>query len=138
MRTLLVIALTIGVFPETFGAVFKFKDNTVINASIYEPTSGTDYVVGLAYKVNDQINLALATARGQSTDDGSLANALAPFKGSSSNIIGGSFKVNDNVEINASYALINFGDANANVVAGSGPFENNKGTRVSIGTKIIL
>ena len=39
MRTLLVIALTIGVFPETFGAVFKFKDNTAINATIYEPTS---------------------------------------------------------------------------------------------------
>ena len=107
-----------------------------VEGSIYEPTSGTDYVVGLAYKVNDQINLALATTKGQSTDDGSLANALAPFKGSSSNIIGGSFKVNDNVEINASYALINFGDASANVVAGSGPFENNKGTRMTIGTKI--
>ena len=107
-----------------------------VEGSIYSPTSGTDYVVGLAYKVNDQINLALATAKGQSTDDGSLANALAPWQGTSANIIGGSFKVNDNVEINASYALVSYGDTNANVVSGSGPFEDNKGTRLSLGTKI--
>jgi long-chain fatty acid transport protein len=107
-----------------------------VEGSIYSPTSGTDYVVGLAYKVNDQINLALATAKGQSTDDGSLANALSPRDGSSANIIGGSFKVNENVEINASYALVSYGDANAFVVTGAGPFEDNKGTRVSIGTKI--
>ena len=109
---------------------------TGVEGSIYSGVSGTDYVVGLAYKVNDQINLALATTKGQSKDDGSLANALAPWQGSSANVIGGSFKVNDSVEINASYALISYGDTNANVISGSGPFENNKGTRVTIGTKI--
>ncbi len=107
-----------------------------VEGSIYSPNSGTDYVVGLAYKVNDQINLALATARGQSTDDGSLANALAPWQGSSANVIGGSFKVNDNLEISASYALVTYGDTNANVITGSGPFKDNKGTRLTIGTKI--
>ena len=107
-----------------------------VEGDIYVGASGTDYVLGLAYKVNDQINLALATTKGQSTDDGSLANALAPWQGSSANVIGGSFKVNDSVEINASYALVTYGDTNANVITGSGPFENNKGSRVTIGTKI--
>ena len=55
--------------------------------------SGTDYTLGLALKVNDQINVLAGTAKGQSTDDGGLANALAPFKGSSSNLLGASFKI---------------------------------------------
>ena len=109
---------------------------TGVEGSIYSGTSGIDYAVGLAYKVNDQINLALATTKGQSKDDGSLADILTPYQGTSANVIGGSFKVNDNVEINASYALVSFGDTNANAVVGAAPFENNKGSRVSIGTKI--
>ena len=107
-----------------------------VEGSIYSGTSGIDYAVGLAYKVNDQINLALATTKGQSKDDGSLADILTPYQGTSANVIGGSFKVNDNVEINASYALVSFGDTNANAVVGAAPFENNKGTRMTIGTKI--
>ena len=46
---------------------FKVTGNNAggagVEGSIYPGTSGTDYVVGLAYKVNDQINLALATAK---------------------------------------------------------------------------
>ena len=45
--------------------------------------SGIDYTIGVALKVNESI-VALATGKGQATDTGGLASALAPFKGSSS------------------------------------------------------
>ncbi len=114
----------------------KFKVTGENGGSLYEPSSGTDYTLGVAFKVNDQINLVLGTAKGQDTDDGSATvTALAPFKGSSSNILGASYKLNDSVELNASYSLITFGDAIADIGTGA-PFENNKGNRISIGTKI--
>ena len=45
------------------------------------------------------------------------------------------------MEINGSYSLVSFGDANVDViqspgVAGVADFKDNKGSRVSIGTKI--
>ena len=114
----------------------KFKVTGENGGSLYDPTSGTDYTLGVALKVNDQMNFVLGTARGQDTDDGSATvSALAPFKGSSANILGASFKVNDNLELNASYSLITFGDAVADIATGA-PFADNKGTRMSIGTKI--
>ena len=106
-------------------------------ASIYNPESGIDYTLGVALKVNDQLNVVVATAKGQSTDTGGLASALAPFKGTNATIFGGSFKVADNVELNASYSLLTFGDDNAFIPpASQGAFTDNKGSRVSIGTKI--
>ena len=114
----------------------KFKVTGENGGSLYDPMSGTDYTLGVAFKVNDQMNLVLGTAKGQSTDDGSATvSALAPFKGTSTNILGASYKLNDSVELNASYSLTTFGDAVANIATGA-PFENNKGSRMSIGTKI--
>ena len=114
----------------------KFKVTGENGGSLYDPMSGINYTVGLAFKVNDQMNLVLGTARGQDTDDGSATvSALAPFKGNSANILGASYKVNDTLELNASYSLLTFGDAIADIATGA-PFENNEGTRVSIGTKI--
>ena len=55
----------------------KFKVTGENGGSLYDPTSGTDYTLGVALKVNDQMNLVLGTARGQSTDDGGLASALS-------------------------------------------------------------
>ena len=105
--------------------------------TLHDPESGTDITVGVGVKVNDQINILLGTARGQSKDTGGLASALAPFKGTNTNFIGGSFKVSDNLELNASYSLTTFGDATAGVPpANAAPFTDNKGTRVTIGTKI--
>ena len=116
----------------------KFKVTGALGGSLYEPTSGIDYTLGVAFKVNDQMNLLLGTARGQSTDDGSpTVSALAPFKGTSTNFLGASYKVNESLELNASYSLSTFGDAIAGVPpANAAPFADNKGTRVSIGTKI--
>ena len=116
----------------------KFKVTGALGGSLYEPMSGTDYTIGVAFKVNDQINLILGTAKGQSTDDGSATvNALSPFKGTSTSILGASFKLNDSLEFNASYSLSAFGDAIAAVPpANAAPFSDNKGTRLSIGTKI--
>ena len=87
---------------------------------------------------SDNLNVLVGTAKGQSTDDGSpTVNALAPFKGTSTNFLGASFKVNDSLELNASYSLSTFGDAIAAVPpANAAPFTDNKGSRVSIGTKI--
>ena len=50
-------------------------------------------------------------------------------------------KLNDSVELNGSYSLVTFGDDNAGVplstgVGGAPSFTDNKGSRVSIGTKI--
>ena len=108
---------------------------------IYNPESGTDYALGLALKVNDQINVLAGTTKSQSTDTGGLANALAPFKGSTSNFIGATFKLNDRVELNGSYSLVSFGDDNAGVplstgVGGAASFTDNKGSRLSLGPKI--
>ena len=115
----------------------KFKVTGENGGSLYDPTSGTDYTLGVALKVNDQMNLVLGTARGQSTDDGTgYVGLLAPFKGSSSTILGGSFKVNDTVELNASYSTGTFGDGIANIGGVDAPFTDNKLSRVSIGTKI--
>ena len=108
-----------------------------IEGSLHDPESGSDITVGIGLKVNDQINVLLGTARGQSKDTGGLASALAPFKGTNTNFLGASFKVNDNLELNASYSLTTFGDATAGVPpANAAPFTDNKGTRVTIGTKI--
>ena len=120
---------------------FKVTGNNAggagVEASLYNPESGIDYTIGVALKVNESMNLALATGKGQSTDTGGLASALAPFKGSSSTTIGGSYKISENVELNASYSLISFGDDNAFIPpASQAPFTDNKGSRVSIGTKI--
>ena len=116
----------------------KFKVTGAVGGSLYEPTSGTDYTLGVALKVNDNLNVLVGTAKGQSTDDGSpTVNALAPFKGTSTNFLGASFKVNDSLELNASYSLTTFGDAIAAVPpANAAPFTDNKGSRISIGTKI--
>jgi len=108
---------------------------------IYDPESGTDYTLGVALKVNDQLNVLAGTTKGQSTDTGGLANALAPFKGSSSTFIGASLKLNESVELNGGYSLVSFGDDNAGVplstgAGGAASFTDNKGSRVSIGTKI--
>ena len=51
-------------------------------------------------------------------------------------ILGGSFKVNDTVELNASYSTGTFGDGIANIGGVDAPFTDNKLSRVSIGTKI--
>ena len=115
----------------------KFKVTGENGGSLYDPTSGTDYTLGIALKVNDQMNLVLGTARGQSTDDGTgYVGLLAPFKGSSSTILGGSYKVNDSLELNASYSTGTFGDGIANIGGVDAPFTDNKLSRVSIGTKI--
>ena len=108
---------------------------------IYDPESGTDYALGVALKVNDQLNVLVGTTKGQSTDSGGLANALAPFKGSSSNFVGASLKISETVELNGSYSLVSFGDDNAGVplstgLGGAASFTDNKGSRISIGTKI--
>ena len=114
----------------------KFKVTGENGGSLYDPMSGTDYTLGVALKINDQMNVVLGTAKGQSTDDGSATvSALAPFKGTSTNILGASYKLNDSVELNASYSLTTFGDAVANIATGA-PFEDNKSSRMSIGTKI--
>ena len=78
----------------------KRSCSTGLGGSLYDPTSGTDYTLGVALKVNDQLNVLAGTTKGQSTDTGGLANALAPFKGSSSTFIGASFKLNESVELN--------------------------------------
>ena len=65
-----------------------------------------------------------------------MASALAPYKGTSTQFIGASLKVNDQVELNAAYAFTSFGDTNANVISGTGVFEDNNASRVTIGTKI--
>ena len=109
--------------------------------NIYNPESGTDYTIGAAFVVNDKLTAIVGTSKGASTDTGAAASALAPFKGSSNNFVGASLKITDNVEINASYALISFGDDNAGVPLSTGAgglaaFTDNKGSRISIGTKI--
>ncbi len=108
---------------------------------IYDPESGTDLTLGVAIVLSDNITAILGTARGQATATGGLESALAPFKGSSANFIGGSLKIADNVELNASYSLATFGDAQAGVPLttgglGAADFKDNKGSRISIGTKI--
>ncbi len=108
---------------------------------IYNPESGTDYTIGAAIVLSDQLTAIVGTSKGQSTDTGALANALTPFKGSSNTFIGASLKVTDTIELNASYALISFGDENAGVplstgAGGAAAFTDNKGSRISIGTKI--
>ena len=108
---------------------------------IYDPQSGTDYTVGVALKVNDKLNVLVGTTKGQAADTGGLENALAPFKGSTSNFIGATLKINESVELNGGYSLISFGDANAGVplstgAGGAASFTDNKGSRVSIGTTI--
>ncbi len=113
-----------------------FKVTGENGGSLYDPMSGINYNLGVAFKVNDQMNLVLGTARSQDTDDGSpTVSALSPFKGSSATILGASYKVNNSLELNASYSLATFGDAIADIATGA-PFEDNKGSRVSIGTKI--
>lgn len=107
-----------------------------IEGSLHDPESGTDITVGVGFKVNDQINILLGTARGQSKDTGGLASPLAPYKGTSTQFLGASLKINDNVELNAGYSLTSFGDTNANVISGTGVFEDNKSSRVTLGTKI--
>ena len=110
--------------------------------SIYNPTSGTDITLGVALKINDQINALVGTAKGQATDDGSpTVNILAPFKGTNTQFIGGSLKVSDNLELNAAYSLTSYGDANAGTLNSAGspvaaPFTDNKGSRVTLGAKI--
>ncbi len=109
--------------------------------NIYNPSSGTDLTLGVALVVSDKITALVGTARGQSKDTGGNESALSPYGGSTSQFIGGSFKLTDNMEFNASYSLTNLGDANADVVvspgvAGVGSFTDNKASRVSIGTKI--
>ena len=109
--------------------------------NIYDPSSGTDLTFGAAFVISDQLTALVGAARGQAKSDGGNESALSPYGDSSSQFIGGSFKVNDNFELNASYSLTSLGDANADVVvspgvAGVGSFTDNKATRVSIGTKI--
>ena len=110
--------------------------------SIYDPTSGTDITLGVALKINDQLNALIGTARGQATDDGSpTVNILSPFKGTNTQFIGGSLKVTNNLELNAAYSLTSYGDANAGTLNSAGspvaaPFTDNKGSRVTIGAKI--
>ena len=108
---------------------------------IYNPESGTDYTIGAAFALNDKLTAIVGTSKGASTDTGAPASALAPFKGSSNNFIGASLKVTDKLEINASYALLSFGDDNAGVPLSTGAggvaaFADNKGSRISIGTKL--
>ena len=109
--------------------------------NIYNPKSGTDLTFGAAFVISDQLTALVGGARGQAKDDGSNADALAPYKGTTTQFIGGSFKINDNFELNASYSLSTLGDANADVivspgVAGVAAFTDNKSTRITIGTKI--
>ena len=81
------------------------------------------------------MNLLLGTARGQSTDDGSpTVSALAPFKGTST-ATGASYKVNESLELNV-VIRTTFGDAIAEYHLQTRHCDN-KGTRVSIGTKIV-
>lgn len=77
MRTLLVIALTIGVFSEAFGAVFKFKDNTVVNANIYDPSSDMPWEKvygpnkdGVILKVNNKFYIHHYPAYHKKVDNG--------------------------------------------------------------------
>ena len=91
--------------------------------------------------MNDKLTAIVGTSKGASTNTGAPASALAPFKGSSNNFIGASLKITDNLEINASYALLSFGDDNAGVPLSTGAggvaaFADNKGSRISIGTKL--
>ncbi len=116
-------------------------NTTLVGSDIYNPQSGTDYTIGIGLKINDNLNVLVGTGRGQSTDSGGLADALAPFKGSTFNFIGGTLKVNDKVELNAGYSIIAFGDDIAGVptadgLGGGAPFSDNNGTRLSIGTKV--
>ncbi len=117
----------------------QYKDFVVsgtLGGELHNPESGSDLTVGIALKVNDKLNVALGGARGQSKDTGGLASPLAPYKGTSTQFLGASFKINDQVELNAAYSLTSFGDANANVISGTGVFEDNKSSRVTLGTKI--
>ena len=109
--------------------------------TIYDPESGTDYTIGAAFVVNDQLTALVGTSRGQSTATGEPASILTPYGNTSNNFVGASLKITDNVEINASYALLSFEDTLSGVptaagTAGLASFVDNKGTRVSIGTKI--
>lgn len=61
----LIIALTIGVFYESSGEVFKFKDNTSINASIYELN-----INGAILKLNNKIYIHHYPAYHKRVDNG--------------------------------------------------------------------
>ena len=113
---------------------------TLGGGAIYDPASGVDYTLGLAFPLSDKFTALIGTAKGTDSDTGN-ASSLAPFDGNTAQFIGASFKISDTMEINGSYSLVSFGDANVDViqspgVAGVADFKDNKGSRVSIGTKI--